>query len=72
MAQVEMPLLLSLLSGRAVREMVGEGRRTSGYCPPCVEGVVGSLLLKSLDVEVRGKETGPPGSVGGTGLGLWG
>lgn len=48
--------------------MVGEGRRTSWYCPPSVEGVVRSLLLKSLGMEVRGKETGPPWGVGGTGL----
>lgn len=36
-----------------------------------MEGVVGFLLLKSLGMEVRGKETGLPGNVEGLGWACW-
>lgn len=63
---LEMPVLLSILSGQAIRGMAGEGRRTPWYRR---DG--GFLLLKSLGVEVRGKETGPPGNVGALDWACW-
>lgn len=54
---MEMPLPVSLLCGQAVREVwLGKG---GGH--PGTKGMVEFLLLKPLGMEVRSKETGPPG-----------